>query len=58
MKIADEDLASRGRPLLKTRALNTLSGYTQCIDADPEIACTAAELNAIVTYLNEGFYME
>ena len=56
--IADEDLASRGRPLCAARTLSNLAGYIQCSDADPEISCTDEEMAAIVNYLNSGFYME
>lgn len=58
MKIADEDRASRGRPLLKVKTISSLSGYIQCVDADPAIACTDTELSEIVNYMNSGFYYE
>ena len=58
LDIADEDLASRGRPLCTVRRLNTLSGFIMCEDADPEIPCTDKELSQIVSYLNGGFYYE
>lgn len=58
MKIADEDNASRGRPLLKVKTISSLSGYIQCVDADPAIACTDSELAEIVSYMNSGFYYE
>lgn len=58
LKVASEDLASRGRPLCAVRTLSTLSGYIQCADADPAIDCTNQELEEIVGYLNNGFYYE
>ena len=58
LKVADEDLSSRGRPLCAVRTLGNLSGYIQCADADPAIDCTDQELNEIVRYLNNGFYYE
>ena len=58
LDIADEDLSSRGRPLCKAVQLSGLSGYVQCIDADPEIACTVEEGDSIRAYLNGGFYYE
>ena len=58
LKVADEDLASRGRPLCADRQLSNLSGYIECIDADPAIDCTPGELETIVNYLNNGFYYE
>ena len=56
--VVDEDIASRGRPLCKAVQLSTLSGYIQCIDADPEISGTNSELASIIEYLNGGFYYE
>ena len=58
LKVAAEDLASRGRPLCSPKQLSTLSGYIECIDADPDIDCTHGELETIITYLNNGFYYE
>ena len=58
LDIADDDLASRGRPLCKAVTLNTLTGYILCSDADPEIACTDGEDSLIRSYLNGGFYYE
>ena len=58
LKVADEDLSSRGRPLCADRQLSGLSGYVECIDADPPLSCTDGEINTIVSYLNNGFYME
>lgn len=56
--IANEDLASRGRPLCQTKTISSLSGYILCSDADPDIACTDGELAQIVSYMNRGFYYE
>lgn len=56
--IADEDIQSRGRPLCAARTISTLSGYIQCIDADPELACTDTELSEIISYMNSGFFYE
>lgn len=56
--IADEDLASRGRPLCAARTISNLSGYILCSDADPDVACTDEELARIVSYMNGGFYYE
>ena len=58
LDIADEDLASRGRPLCKAKTISSLSGYIMCSDADPDIACTDYELAQIVSYMNGGFYYE
>lgn len=58
LDIADEDLASHGRPLCATKTISSLTGYVMCEDADPEIPCTDTELKEIVNYLNGGFYYE
>ena len=58
LDIADEDLSSRGRPLCAPRQISGLSGYILCEDADPQISCTAQELETIVNYMNSGFYYE
>lgn len=57
-QISDDNTAEWGRPLCRTKTLNTLSGFIQCADADFEISCTAVERNAIAGYLTSGFYME
>ena len=58
LDIADEDLASRGRPLCQAKTINTLSGYVQCHDADPAVSCSDEELDMIVQYMNNGFFYE
>ena len=58
LDIADEDLASRGRPLCQAKTINSLSGYVQCHDADPAISCSDEELDMIVQYMNNGFFYE
>lgn len=56
--IANEDRASRGRPLCDVKTISTLSGYIECADADPAISCTDSEQSEIVGYMNNGFYYE
>ena len=58
LKVANEDLASRGRPLCQAKTISTLTGYIECADADPAIDCTDGELSQIVSYMNSGFYYE
>lgn len=58
LDIADEDNASRGRPLCKPRTISNLSGYILCSDADPDIPATDTEQAQIVSYMNGGFYYE
>lgn len=56
--VVDDDVAHRGKPLMKDVVLNTLSGYILCNDAELECSCTANELQNIKSYLNGGFYYE
>lgn len=57
-KIADEGPDHFGRPLCSTVTLQTLSGFTQCANAEIAILGTDAETKEIETYLNTGFYIE
>lgn len=55
--IAEEDNASRGRPLLKNRKLPALgSGYVQVADGDIDAPATKRELDEIKTLLEGGIY--
>ncbi len=56
--LADDNTAEWGRPLCRTKTLNTLSGFIQCADADFEISCTQRERSAIAEFLTGGFYYE
>ena len=47
-----------GRPLHKTKTLNTLSGYCLCQGADVQIGALADEEVKINNYLNTGFFIE
>ena len=57
-RVVDEDLADRGRPLCKVRQLSTLAGYIQTADATLALSCTDEERQAIIGYLNGGFFYE
>lgn len=50
--------ATMGVPTMKPVALSTLTGYCQCANAHVSAPAMAAELNAIDTMLNSGFYIE
>lgn len=54
----DENLAHYGRPLCKTKTLNTLSGFILCNSAEISTAATRLENQMIQDYLNGGFYYE
>lgn len=57
-KVADEDQAQIGRPLMAVRQLSSLSGFIQCEGADLDTAASPTEKSAIISALNEGFYYE
>lgn len=57
-EIVDDDIADRGRPLMQVKTINTLSGYVECINPDPQIACSDSELSAIIGYMSRGFFYE
>lgn len=57
-KIADEDNADLGRPLMSTRTINTIPGYIKCADGHFSGACFDTEKDAINRYLVDGFYYE
>ena len=50
--------ATMGRPTMKPLTLSTLTGFCQCANAHVAAAAQAAELDAIDSYLNSGFYIE
>ena len=54
--IVDENNTDLGRPLCKTKTLNTLSGFILCSSADYGGAGTAEERDEINNYLNTGFF--
>lgn len=57
--LVDEDNSKNGRPLAKSVALSTLSGYTTC--QNPHVVLvgyTPTENDAVNAYLSNGFYIE
>lgn len=56
--VAAEDNTSIGRPLMQPKTISSLSGYIECVDADPPLACTLTEMEEIVSAMNGGFYYE
>lgn len=57
-RIVDEDRSHKGRPLCQIKTLNTLSGFIMCADAHADLSCYESEKNAIIDYLNSGFFYE
>lgn len=54
----DEDNTNHGRPLCKVVTINTLSGYIRCQNAEISLAGTDEEQDAVVSYMNGGFFYE
>lgn len=58
-KIVDQDPTHYGYPLCKTVQINTLSGFVLCQNADDLIvSCTPAERQALLAFMEAGFYYE
>lgn len=57
-RIVDTDNTNHGRPLCQVKTINTLSGYVLCENAEIGISGTAEEADAIINYMNGGFYYE
>ena len=58
MRVVDENNTEIGRPLCKTKQINTLSGFILCQMADCHITGTQDEAQKINGYLNSGFFYE
>lgn len=56
--IVDPDVAQHGTPLCAVRQLSTLSGYVLCENAEISLSGTREESEAVMAYLNGGFYYE
>lgn len=56
--LVDEDNDHIGRPLMKRKTLNTLSGYIKVENPDIDIVGTVYEKDLIAGYLTGGFYYE
>ena len=50
--------STMGLPTMQPMQLSQLTGYCQCVNAHIEAPAMAAELDAIDTMLNSGFYIE
>lgn len=58
-KIVDDDPTHYGRPLCKTVQINTLSGFVLCQNGDElVVSCTPAERQALLAFMEAGFYYE
>ena len=58
LPLVEEDNNHLGKPLMKEKTINTLSGYIKCIDAHAEFACYSTEKEAIESYMTDGFFYE
>ena len=58
-KIMDDDPAHYGYPLCQKKKINTLSGFVLCSNGDDFTAsCTPAERQAVLAFMEAGFYYE
>lgn len=57
-RITDEELATIGRPLCAPRRINSLRGFIQCENVDVETSGTPEEKQAIIEYMESGFFYE
>ena len=57
-RIADEDKADLGRPLMASRQINSLSGFVKCAESHFAGLCYEEERNRINNYLISGFFYE
>ena len=55
MNIEDAQI---GRPLCSAVTISSLSGYILCENADLDVAASPTEKDAILSYMNGGFYYE
>lgn len=56
--VAEEDNAHKGRPLCNMRRIDTIPGYIKVANAYIDIPATQDERNAIISYMEGGFYYE
>lgn len=56
--LVDENNTEFGKPLCKTKTINTLSGYIKCGEADHQFSGLQSENEDINRYLQNGFYYE
>lgn len=57
-RLADEDLADLGRPLMAKTQINTLSGYIKCAEGHFSGSCLDSERDLINGFLLSGFFYE
>ena len=57
-KVVNDDNVQHGRPLCQVKTISSLSGYVLCENADLSTAGSPIEKDAIVSYMNGGFYYE
>lgn len=57
-QIVNEDNAHRGRPLCAMRRINSIPGYIKVANAYIDLPATQNEKNAIINFMEGGFYYE
>lgn len=56
--VADDNNLHRGKPLCAERVVSSLGGYMVVSDAEIDLPCTQAEKDAIIQYMESGFFYE
>lgn len=56
--VANDDNTQHGRPLCEVKTINTLSGYIACLKPDLDSVGTRTEKEAIMNFMESGFYYE
>lgn len=58
IKIADENLADIGRPVMQNKTIRNIPGYIQCVDAHLSVPAYRSEVEQIISMMEGGFYYE
>lgn len=56
--VVDDDNTQHGRPLCKVKTIGSLSGYTVCLKPDLDTGASRTEKEAIMSFMEGGFYYE
>lgn len=57
-QLVSEDNTHLGRPLMMQKTISTLAGFIQVENPDVDIPATQSERDAIISYMQSGFYYE
>ena len=56
--VVDDDNTQHGRPLCAVRTISSLSGYIACLKPDLDTGASRTEKEAIMSFMEGGFYYE